>query len=430
VKQLLIAFFLVISLCAPLAGVPSANAEDLNDAVAMILKTDNRLKASNFDVDSASQRKKAAFALFYPDFELSGAYGDTRYRWENVDDYTLHSRRTNIRLVQVLFDFGTTHANYKNADFTYFKELAIEEYIRQEVILEAFTAFYKLKQAQALVKYARQTFNNIKKQTNMESARISKGRGYSTDVLQAKAQLLKAGAALIKANGTFKGAENRVEKVFNRSADEVSDLKDTGLFISSDMPPSLKEAEKIALQYSPEIKAAEFAVKVAEQGLKYTKSSTLPKLNGVLESDWREDVGGIREKRHDTTAKLELSWKFNLGLSQINKANAAKAELNAAKEQKLNITKKVLEQVRNAWQNILTADENSRLLRSQEDIAEEFLKLARKERKLGRRTLLDVLNGETVLIEARKEAASAEADIIIHTYSLFRAMGRLVESGS
>ena len=424
-KQLLIVFLLSIFLF-----IPVVNAEDLNDAISTILKTDNRLKASKSDVNAASQREKAAFALFYPTFELEGEYGNTRHSWENTNEYTLHAKRTNARLVQLLFDFGATNANFKNANFRYFKEIAIEEYIRQEVTLEAFTAFYKLKQAGELVKYANESLENIKKQTNMESARISKGRGYSTDVLQAKAQLLKARNTLVKANGNFQGAKNRVVRIFNRPADEVSGLEETNLFTSSNIPSSLEDAEKIALKYNPELKAAEFSIKVAEQGVKYAKSDAFPELNGVLEGDWREDVGGIGERRYDSTAKLELSWSFNLGFSSINKASAAKSELRAAKERKLDINKKVLEHVRNAWQNIKTADENSHLLRSQEDIAEEFLRLARKERKLGRRTLLDVLNGETILIEARSEAAAAEADVTIHTYSLLRAIGKLVKSDS
>ena len=42
-------------------------------------------------------------------------------------------------------------------------------------------------------------------------------------------------------------------------------------------------------------------------------------------------------------------------------------------------------------------------------IAAEFLELARKERQLGNRTLLDVLTGEAALINANSAAASASA---------------------
>ena len=236
-KKLLILCFLSLFLF-----VPVANAEDLNDAVSSILKTDNRLKASKSDVNAASQREKAAFALYFPTLELDVQHGRTHHDWQNTHNYSLTHDRANARLVQLLFDFGATKANIENANFNYFKEIAIEEFIRQEVTLDALTSFYKLKQAQVLVKYAEESVENIKEQTSMENARISKGRGYSTDVLQAKAQLLKAQAALVRAKGNLQGARNNAERIFNRSADEVSSLIENGLFASEGIPLSLEEA--------------------------------------------------------------------------------------------------------------------------------------------------------------------------------------------
>jgi len=65
------------------------------------------------------------------------------------------------------------------------------------------------------------------------------------------------------------------------------------------------------------------------------------------------------------------------------------------------------------------------LLRNQANIAAEFLTLARKERKLGKRSLLDVLNGETNLVNAESDAASAERDVDIAAFTLLAVMGKL-----
>ena len=47
---------------------------------------------------------------------------------------------------------------------------------------------------------------------------------------------------------------------------------------------------------------------------------------------------------------------------------------------------------------------NAQFLTNQARISNEFLELARKERKAGNRTLLDVLGGETALINAQADA--------------------------
>ena len=87
--------------------------------------------------------------------------------------------------------------------------------------------------------------------------------------------------------------------------------------------------------------------------------------------------------------------------------------------------RQVEEQARNAWQALLTAQANADHLSNQANIAAEFLELARKERKLGQRSLIDVLSGETALIGAQAEADRAQASVSIAGYQLLAAMGRL-----
>ena len=83
------------------------------------------------------------------------------------------------------------------------------------------------------------------------------------------------------------------------------------------------------------------------------------------------------------------------------------------------------EQARNAWSNLITAGQNAALLQNQANIAAEFLDLARKERQLGKRTLIDVLAGETNLINAQSDAISAQSDVIIAGLTLLSVMGQL-----
>ena len=85
----------------------------------------------------------------------------------------------------------------------------------------------------------------------------------------------------------------------------------------------------------------------------------------------------------------------------------------------------VEEQARNAWDNLETAQSNAQHLHNQADIAAEFLELARRERQLGNRSLIDVLAGETALINASSDAASADTDVAIAVFTILNVMGKL-----
>ncbi len=114
-----------------------------------------------------------------------------------------------------------------------------------------------------------------------------------------------------------------------------------------------------------------------------------------------------------------------MGLSGLDTIRAAGKDTEAAKRRYGDMLLMIEEQARSAWSNLHTARSNAALLNSQADLAEKFLELAREERKLDKRTLLDVLNGETALINARSDAASAEADVKIAFYTLMQTMGAL-----
>ena len=127
----------------------------------------------------------------------------------------------------------------------------------------------------------------------------------------------------------------------------------------------------------------------------------------------------------DFLSMVQFLYPFNLGLTAVNSLRASKNDVTGAVGRYVDAKGKVEQQVRDAWDKLNTDRENAALLRNQADISAEFLELARKERKLGKRSLLDVLNGETSLVNAESEATSAERDVDIAAFTLLAVMGRL-----
>jgi adhesin transport system outer membrane protein len=120
-----------------------------------------------------------------------------------------------------------------------------------------------------------------------------------------------------------------------------------------------------------------------------------------------------------------MTFPFNLGFTAINTLKAVKSDALAANSQ-VGETRDMIEQlVRDTWANMNTSKITYKFMANQAVISAEFLELARKERKAGNKTLLDVLTGETGLINAQADATSAETDVLISTFTLLNAMGRL-----
>ena len=84
-----------------------------------------------------------------------------------------------------------------------------------------------------------------------------------------------------------------------------------------------------------------------------------------------------------------------------------------------------LQMLRTTWDGLNTAQQNAQFLTNQARISKEFLELARTERQAGNRSLLDVLGGETALINAKADAIAAKIEVLINSFTLLSLMGGL-----
>ena len=159
--------------------------------------------------------------------------------------------------------------------------------------------------------------------------------------------------------------------------------------------------------------------KCKQKNLPYFTGARIHELGGMNLTKFKQDVGGAAGFKREALGKVQFTFPFNLGFTAINSLRAAESDSTAASRRVSDLRDQIEEQARNAWSNLITAGQNAALLQNQANIAAEFLDLARKERQLGKRTLIDVLAGETNLINAQSDAISAQSDVIIAGLSKF-----------
>ena len=195
------------------------------------------------------------------------------------------------------------------------------------------------------------------------------------------------------------------------------------------LPQTLDGAIEETFKNNPQIHAAELGAKIAEESVIKTRADEfLPTLNAIAEHISKKDKGGTLGNQHENLFKIEFSQTFNLGFTAVNTLKASEQSHISSVNTYGDTRDQIEEQVRNAWDSLETARDNAGYLKNQADIASEFLELARKERKLGNRSLIDVLSGETALINASSDATSAETDVAIAVFSLLGVTGKLEPS--
>jgi len=398
----------------------------MTDEIAALIDTHPRIKAAEADLRNAEQTAEAALGDWHPNLSVTSGVGyENQSKGNGTADTSMPPRDLSVSIEQLLWDFGSTDAAVERARFAYIQARHNLTATRQALILEGVTAYLDVMRQNKLVQFARASVENIKRQAELEDSRVSRGSGFSTDVLQAKTQLAGADSRLTQAQGALKVANNRYRAVFGHDpglVDEMS-VPETPFV---DLPVGVDEAVDIAFDENPGLDAAATDIDIARADLKQTKADEFyPRIDATATKTLEKDADGTVGENTETLFLVELTYDFSLGFTANNTLEAAKQARIASDNRYMDARDLIEEEVRNAWDNLETARVNAGHLNNQADIAAEFLELARKERSLGNRSLIDVLSGETALINASSDAASAETDVAIAVYSLLAAMGRL-----
>ncbi|MCH7487918.1 MAG: TolC family outer membrane protein [Proteobacteria bacterium] len=404
---------------------PGARAEVLSKLVPDLLVNDNQVKAAEADVVSAREQARVALGNWFPNLDVSASYGIEDQKPEKAADTKLVPREIDLTITQLLWDFGSTNAVMRSARLTLEQARAVLDAARQNLLLQSVTAYLNVLRTGDVLDFSRQSESNLIRQTGLENALVERGAGFSTDVLQAKVQLAGASARRVRAEGALQVARNAFREVFGAAPGELSSMKSPTLPLDL-LPQDVKGAVETAMKDNPQLIAANIGNSIARETVKQSRASGFfPKLEGVLEAKYKDDVGGTIGQETERLAKVQLTYPFNLGFTAVNTLRAAKSTLSATELRYADARDVVEQQARDAWENLRTSRGNAALLKNQANIASEFLDFARKERQLGRRSLIDVLAGETALIDASSDAASAEVDVTIAVYTLLNVMGRL-----
>jgi len=408
-----------------LGGI-EARGGSLAEVVPDLLENHAQIKAAEADLRAAKDRLRVAVGAWFPELTLTANYGyENQIKPEGTADTDMTPRELDVSVTQLIWDFGATNSTVRVAALTHEQSKAVLKTVRPALLLRIVTAHLNVQRAWEILSYAQRSEANIKRQTELESALVERGAGFSTDVLQAKVQLAGAQARRIQAQGAVQQAINAYRGVVGKEPGDPEAL-DKPILPVDLIPPSIEDVVRISLENNPQLQAAMVANQIARETVKSTRASSFyPSLSASGDLKFKESVGGTAGFQRESLIKVEATFPFNLGFTAVNTLRASKSDLTATERRFADSRDSIEEQARNAWASLRTAKENAAMLMNQANIAGEFLELARKERQMDRRSLLDVLAGETALLNASSDAASAETDVAVAVYSLLSVMGRL-----
>ncbi|MBT5048867.1 MAG: TolC family outer membrane protein [Rhodospirillaceae bacterium] len=413
------------SLCVGLFG-GLANAETLSEALAKaylsnptLLAARARLRAIDEGVPEAVSGWRPTVSLNY---DVGKSYSDTSGGSSSGSGAQNRSPRTgSLSLDQNVYRGGRTQSAIRRAEQDVLAERARLATTEQQIMLDGGTAFVDVLRDEAVLKLNQNNERVLRRQLEATRDRFQVGEVTRTDVAQAESRLARATAERIQSEGTLAQSRAAYQDVMGDFPGTLEPTKPLG-----DVPTSQKDAVNQARARSPEVITARFTERAAAADIDVVRGELYPTLN--LEGDLaRNNDTSSTDSRRDAAS---ITARFSLPLYQ---AGGVSARIRAAKQTHSQRRKEldaairtVIASATSAWENYQTAVAQIKAFSAEVRSATIALEGVRQEAQVGSRTVLDVLDAEQELLDARVSLVRAQRDEAVSTFSVRQQIGTLV----
>lgn len=414
-----------LSTLALICGVSfNASSQTLEQAVSLTITNNPEIKAAFNEFKSKYYEAEASEGAYLPSLDLDAGIG-----YESVDlasgiENDLTRKDASLSLTQLLWDgnatindMSRTAADAESVRYQLIADASDMALQVARVYLDATKAYEILKLSEANLAIHKQIHRDIKR-------RVESGIGSTADLSQVEARLAKAHGNLIAAQNNLFDTHTQFQRLVGQSPQGL-------IFPRADinaLPPTLQAGLEQAFENNPVIKVSQVDVDSARFQFQQRKGNYYPTVSLEAAQTWRDDAGGIEGSSDELSAMLRLKYNLYNGGSDKDIADSAAYQLNKAKDFRDRTFRSVEEGLRLSWSALDLTVQQKEFLQDHVDAASETVIAYEKQYKIGKRTLLDVLNTENELFEARKGYIDAKYDEQFAKYRVFNATGVLLDA--
>jgi outer membrane protein len=415
-----------------LAGLPvaalfamatPASAETLREALESAYQTNPTLAGARAGQRATDETVPIARANGLPDFGITGAYS------ENVNndaqsvgyDRLLNGRAS---LSVPLYTGGAVRNSVRAAQSRVKAGQDNLRGVESDVFTAVVAVYMDVLRDTAIVGLNRNQVDVLK--TNLEATRdrFEVGDLTRTDVAQSEARLAIAQSQLEGAEAQLIASRERYVQWVGHAPTALAQPPEL-----PNLPADSDAAVAVALEQNPDLAAVKKLVDAAKYDVGTARSSRLPKVQAVADDSYSHFLDSLGagvppQSRNAITAGVQLSIPIFQGGAAGAQIRQAQARSGQVMEQMIEAERGVIAQTRSAYASWRAA--RAVIVSSEKAVSANTLSLegVRAENSVGNRSILDILNAEQELLNAKVQLVSAQRSAYVAGFSLLSAMGR------
>lgn len=417
--------FIKLSILLTILKSTSAWSQSLNEVLITVDKRNPEIAAAKSTLSQTYDEIPTAWSNYFPNLSLSTSID----RSLTDDKYDNSSSRANtfsntLTLSQDLFNLQHDE-QFQKAKLNIQKQEQTFRSVQQSTLMSTITAYLAIIKAKNIVNLRTKNVEVLKSHLKNTILQHEMRRRTNADLAQAESRLAKGNADKLASQVDYNVALSTYQRLVGAEPTDLSMPT-----FENEFQQNIEEIEEMAITEHPNVLVASINVEAAKSDIQSKKNAFGPtlSLSGSISKSNTNNKAAANTGSIASSIGLTLSLPlYQKGIEYTDLKTARKALTQAQAE--FDTAKRLaIDNVRSAWESKKGASAKVLAYQAQVKAASIALNSVRLELKAGRRTLLNLLDSEQELLNARVNLTSAKHDLILIKYRLKERVGRLSTS--
>ena len=412
----------------------------LDQAVDIALQNKEALKASALDLRSSKQDIKSSYGGILPSVRVTGGVTESQFPRQSVgfnqssgeilsDVSSITSASSNLTVNQTIYDGGVWWNNIRLAKNNYKVSEEFNRQIKTNIIRNVHFAYFNYLKAMQLLGVARSNLMSSQQQLTLVQQQFDLGSAKKTDLLKAEVRFGQARVDVITNDASVKSAYRDLKNSMG-----VTRINDDFTISEVEKPleiiPEFETGFELLQKFNPSVKAKQYQIVTAKLSTKIAKGSRMPNISisasafGTAES-LSEAVSNSYGDNQRTNTSLSISLPLYSGNTISARIQKAKIAVNKQESEYLTQLEDLSVQLKDLIDQLQNFNEIIPINETVLESAEEDLKLSQVRYSQGSTTILEVLNAQVSVVQAKSSLVRSKYDAFIQQANLKALLGTL-----
>ena len=403
---------LAVSAAMCLLALPPAQAAtpgSLPDAVEKAILRNPEVLARLHNYQASDAERDVARGGLFPRVDLQGYTGRERRDTPITPVSTYNRPGYQLQLRQLIFDGFATQNDIKRLGYAravrYFELLGTTD----EIAYEAARAYLDVLRYRELANLAQENWAIHKETVDQIERRVKAGVGRRVDLEQAFGRLALAQSNWLTESSNLHDVSQRYQRIVGEAPLEA--LQAAPRF--TDKLPTDKDVLRQAVTTNPGFRAAVSNIRASRANVEVQRANYAPTVEFRANTGMDKNLLGVTGETYSSAAQVLLNWNLFKGGADEARIRQSHEQLYNATDLRDKACRDIRQQTAIAWNDVKKLKEQLTYLEQHQLSTEKARDAYRQQFDIGQRSLLDVLNTENELFEAKRANARARYDLTL-----------------